>query len=65
MDSLPGPFQPSDYQLRANAEYLNGEFGQASGQSGAEFLVTGPELTEEPSTGSSRPERPCGTPPPR
>ncbi|MCG1002129.1 MULTISPECIES: RND family transporter [Halobacterium] len=41
MDSLPGPFQPSDYQLRANAEYLNGAFAQARGQSHAEFLVTG------------------------
>ncbi|QLD88221.1 MMPL family transporter [Natronomonas salina] len=41
MASLPGPFQPSDYQLRENAEYLNDRFAQSRGQSRAEFLIEG------------------------
>ncbi|WP_226042249.1 MMPL family transporter [Natrinema sp. DC36] len=42
MDSLPGPFQPSDYELRANAEYLDENFAQSNDQSRAEFLIEGP-----------------------
>jgi len=41
MDSLPGPFIPSDYDLRANAEYLSDEFSQSRDRAGAEFLIEG------------------------
>ncbi|WP_254763975.1 efflux RND transporter permease subunit [Natrinema marinum] len=42
MDSLPDSFQPSDYQLRSNAEYINTNFAQARDRSRAEFLIEGP-----------------------
>ncbi|WP_254530276.1 efflux RND transporter permease subunit [Natrinema gelatinilyticum] len=42
MDSLPKSFQPSDYDLRANAEYINANFAQSRDQSEAEFLIEGP-----------------------
>ncbi|MDS0477431.1 MMPL family transporter [Natrinema sp. 1APR25-10V2] len=42
MDSLPESFQPSDYELRANAEYINANFAQARDRSRAEFLIEGP-----------------------
>ncbi|WP_436924994.1 efflux RND transporter permease subunit [Halosimplex amylolyticum] len=42
MDSLPESFQPGDYDVRANAIYLNEQFVQSRAQSRAEFLVEGP-----------------------
>jgi len=48
MDSLPGPFQPSDYDLRANAAYVDESFAQSREQSRAEFLIEGP--VTDPST---------------
>ncbi|WP_135830493.1 efflux RND transporter permease subunit [Halorussus halobius] len=48
MDSLPGPFQPSDYDLRANAAYVDESFAQSRDRSRAEFLIEGP--VTDPST---------------
>ncbi|ELZ15658.1 hypothetical protein C478_05414 [Natrinema thermotolerans DSM 11552] len=42
MDSLPGSLQPSDYQLREQALYLNDRFAQSRDQSRAEVLIEGP-----------------------
>lgn len=42
MDSLPAAVQPSDYDIKANAEYLNENFVQSRGSSRAEFLIRGP-----------------------
>ncbi|QLG47671.1 efflux RND transporter permease subunit [Natrinema halophilum] len=42
MDSLPKSFQPSEYELRENAEYINAKFAQPSDRSRAEFLIEGP-----------------------
>ncbi|OAQ53876.1 hypothetical protein HTG_06305 [Natrinema mahii] len=42
MDSLPDSFQPSDYQLREQALYLNDRFAQSRDQSRAEVLIEGP-----------------------
>ncbi|WP_435115328.1 efflux RND transporter permease subunit [Halolamina sp. C58] len=42
MNVLPAALQPSDYDLRANAEYLNENFVQSRGDSRAEFLIRGP-----------------------
>ncbi|WP_254523583.1 efflux RND transporter permease subunit [Natrinema caseinilyticum] len=42
MDSLPESFQPSDYDLRENAEYINTNFAQSRDRSEAEFLIEGP-----------------------
>ncbi|WP_323676112.1 MMPL family transporter [Halorubellus sp. PRR65] len=41
MESLPGPFAPSDYTLRSNAVYINEQFVQSRDQSRAIFLVEG------------------------
>ncbi|MGB9985963.1 efflux RND transporter permease subunit [Salarchaeum japonicum] len=41
MDSLPGPFQPSDYSLVENAEYLQDSFVQDRDQSTGLLLVRG------------------------
>jgi preprotein translocase subunit SecF len=54
MDSLPEPFQPSDYALLDQATFLNDEFVQARGQSNAMILiegdVTGPDTLERVAT---------------
>ena len=42
MNVLPAAIQPSDYDLRENAEYLNENFVQSRGDSRAEFLIRGP-----------------------
>ncbi|WP_049981049.1 efflux RND transporter permease subunit [Halolamina rubra] len=42
MDALPAAIQPSDYDLKANAVYLNENFVQSRGSSSAEFLIRGP-----------------------
>ena len=42
MEFLPAAFQPSDYGLKENAEYLNANFVQSRGSSRAEFLLRGP-----------------------
>jgi predicted RND superfamily exporter protein len=42
MDVLPAAIQPSDYDLKANAVYLNENFVQSRGSSNAEFLIRGP-----------------------
>ena len=41
MESLPAAIQPSDYDLRENAVYLNENFVQSRGSSRAEFLIRG------------------------
>lgn len=42
MDNLPEPVRPGDYDLRANAIYLNERFVQSNARSEADFLVEGP-----------------------
>ncbi|WP_181685782.1 efflux RND transporter permease subunit [Halorhabdus salina] len=42
MDSLPEGLQPGDYDIRANAIYLNEQFVQSRDQSRAAFLIEGP-----------------------
>jgi len=42
MDSLPGPFAPSDYSLYENVVFFNENFVQSRDQSTAEILVEGP-----------------------
>ena len=41
MDSLPGPFAPSDYSLRENVEFLNDNFVQSRDSSTAEIFIEG------------------------
>lgn len=41
MDSLPAAIQPGDYDVKANAIYLNENFVQSRGSSNAEFLIRG------------------------
>ncbi|MFD1514572.1 efflux RND transporter permease subunit [Halomarina rubra] len=47
MDSLPGPFQPSDYDLRENALFLNDNFVQSNAGSRVEILVEGPVTDDD------------------
>ncbi|NHX36169.1 MULTISPECIES: efflux RND transporter permease subunit [Halolamina] len=42
MNLLPAALQPSDYDIKANAVYLNENFVQSRGGSQAEFLIRGP-----------------------
>ncbi|GAB7093317.1 hypothetical protein JCM30237_04690 [Halolamina litorea] len=42
MNLLPAAFQPSDYDLKENADYLNENFVQSRGSAQAEFLIRGP-----------------------
>lgn len=41
MDLIPEPFRPGDYDLRANAIYLNEQFVQSMDRSRAELLIEG------------------------
>jgi predicted RND superfamily exporter protein len=47
MDSLPGPFQPSDYDLRENAVFLNDNFVQSNAGSRVEILIEGPVTDDD------------------
>ncbi|MWG36814.1 efflux RND transporter permease subunit [Halomarina oriensis] len=47
MNSLPGPFQPSDYDLRENALFLNDNFVQSNAGSRVEILLEGPVTDDD------------------
>ncbi|WP_232701566.1 efflux RND transporter permease subunit [Halobacterium wangiae] len=57
MDSLPGPFAPSDYQLRENVVFLNDNFVQSRDRTTAYVLVEGsvtdPDTLERVAAGES------------
>jgi len=42
MDSLPGPFAPSDYEIREGAVFLNDNFAQSRDRTTVHVLVEGP-----------------------
>jgi len=42
MDSLPGPFAPSDYDIREGAVFLNDNFAQSRDRTTVHVLVEGP-----------------------
>jgi len=47
MDSLPGPFAPSDYDIRAGAVFLNDNFAQSRDRTTVHVLVEGPVTDPE------------------
>lgn len=47
MDSLPGPLQPGDYELRENVIFLNDKFVQSRDRSQVEMLVEGPVTSDD------------------